>query len=179
MSNREETVLDGTPWTLAVDDDAGELHIEHAESGDAYVFDAEGNLRVPGDGDVGDLHEVRDALASALEDPEEPAQTTAEGGCSVACNEETGELELRSEEGISLEAPTIELAASQTLSLRSRDKLTLDSDSELAASSNETAIEGTNKLNLAANSRLSLDAVRIQAMASGPMTLQGALINLN
>ena len=178
MSNREETVLDGTPWTLAVDDDAGELHIEHAESGDAYVFDAEGNLRVPGDGDVGDLHEVRDALASALEEPTGTAQTAGEG-CSVACDEETGELELRSEEGISLEAPTIELAASQTLSLRSRDKLTLDSDSELAASSNETAIEGTNKLNLAANSRLSLDAVRIQAMASGPMTLQGALINLN
>ncbi|MEF8906740.1 MAG: hypothetical protein V5A13_02665 [Haloarculaceae archaeon] len=164
MSNREETVLDGTPWTLAVDDEARELHIEHAESGDAYVFDAEGNLRVPGDGDVGDLHEVRDALASALEEPPGTAQTADEGACSVACDEETGELKLRSEEGISLEAPTIELESSRTLSLRSRDAV---------------AVEGNSEVSLTANGEVSLDAGLIEAMASGPMTLQGALINLN
>lgn len=142
MSNREETTLDGTPWTLAVDDGAGELHIEHAESGNAYVFDAEGNLRVPGDGDVGDLHAVRDALASALAEPEGTAQRTSEEACLVACDEETGELKLRSDEAISLEAPTIDLESDQSLSLTASGQLSIDAALIQAMAAGQMTLQG-------------------------------------
>jgi hypothetical protein len=181
MTQPPERALEETPWNLAVDDEAEELHIEHGESGDTYVFDAEGNLRVPGDGDVdGTLREVRDALASALPDGTQgdTHEDVSGDGCSVECDSETGELRLRSDEGITLNAPTVDIDPEQELSVSTNAFDVLASQVSIE-SRGETTIDANSGLNLTTSATLALDGGLVEATASGPMTLQGALIKLN
>lgn len=178
MPPSDKVALDGTPWALAVDEEAGELHIEHDESGDSYVFDEEGNLRVPGDGDVdGPLHEVRDALAAALAEGDDEPQTS-DGTCTVACDEETGELRLASEEGITLDAPVIDVNAGEDLNATA---------GSVDLETTDVTFTGTQQTTVRSRSKLTIESPVIEAStrglmrlsATGPMTIEGALINLN
>lgn len=172
MSNTGNGAIDRTEWDLAVDDDAGELHIEHAESGNEYVFDSDGALRVPGDGDVGDeLHDLRDALASTLEGGEDGQAQVSQDGTGVEIDRETGELIIQSNRKITLDAPEIELTTGETLAI-SGGEVTVES-------TRATTLAAGTALELSSSSNIAIEAALVEATATGPMNLEGAIINLN
>lgn len=128
----------GTPedvgWQFDVDADAEELRIEHAASGSAFVLDADGGLRVPGEAadveDVGaELHELRSTLASALEaEPgtvERRDEADVQSSCRVECNQR-GEVVIESPSRISLDAPVIDISSDGQLTATSKGVLTLE-----------------------------------------------------
>lgn len=129
MSEGGERV-DAAGWRVAVDRDAEELHLEHAESGSEYVLDADGGLRVPGEDDVGDeLGTLREALVGALGEPSRRA--VADGGqtganCTVECDENTGEVTIESDTKIRMAAPAIEIESSGNTTVRTDGVLTLE-----------------------------------------------------
>lgn len=145
----------GTPehlgWRLDVDHHGGELRLEHGESGRTFVLDADGGLRVPGEGDIGaDLQELRTALASALEPADRDAPAAQQGStCRVECDETTGDVTIEGSGTISLAAPVIEIAADAQLELSVSGQLDVSSD-------------GTARMT-----------------ADGPLQLEGAVIHLN
>lgn len=125
----EQGDIEDVGWRLDVDRDADELHIEHVESGDAYVFDADGNLRVSGEGNVGgELRELRATLAAALADGHEQVGggSRSATGCTIECDPTTGAVSIESDSKISLAAPTIELSARGNLSVDADGVLTLE-----------------------------------------------------
>jgi hypothetical protein len=121
MSDLEGGSVDELGWQLDVDADADEIRFEHVDTGNAYVFDDEGNLRVAGDEEIGgDIEALRRTLAAALDGESSDALsdgTFGTGGCRVECDEGSGEVTIRSDAKISLAAPVIELSASGPLTL--------------------------------------------------------------
>jgi len=115
-------------WRFEVDSTAGELRLEHTESDTIYVLDAEGGLRVPGDAGS-ELDALQETLAAAFRPGENDDEAVTDGGqsaggCTVECDETTGEVIIESESKISLDAPTIELS-SATTSVNASGVLTL------------------------------------------------------
>lgn len=141
---KEDRTPGDVGWEFEVDPSGRELRLEHAASGTAYVLDADGSLRVPGDADVGgQLDTLRETLTAALQADGDEHETVTDGGqaCVIECDEATGEVKIESDTAISIESGgTISLDASQI---------------ELSTDGNATV------------------------NASGVLTLQGALIELN
>lgn len=129
MSDGGDTI-DAGGWRLEVDRDAEEIHVEHAESGNEYVLDADGGLRVPDDGAVGDdLDALRETLAGALGEPSRRAVADggqAAGNCTVECDENTGEVTIESDTKIRMEAPMIEIEATGSTTVSTDGVLTLE-----------------------------------------------------
>lgn len=129
MSDGGDTI-DAGGWRLEVDRGSEEIHLEHPESGNEYVLDADGGLRAPGDGEVGDeLGALRETLAGALDGTERRA--VADGGqtagnCTVECDENTGEVTIESDTKIRMEAPVIEIEATGNTTVRTEGVLTLE-----------------------------------------------------
>jgi len=115
-------------WQLEVDAEAGELRLEHEASGDEYVLDADGGLRVPGGSEVGEeLGVLREALTGALG---EERTALPDGGqssqCTVECDDATGEVRIESDTGIRLDAPAIEVESDDNTSVNAGGVLTLE-----------------------------------------------------
>lgn len=130
-------------WIVQVDQEEDVLRLIHVDTEHTVVLDADGDLTVPGDGDIGGtLRELQTVLTSALEryGGEEPT-----GPCDIDCEEA---VSISSDTRIALDAPTIELSA----------------DADLA-------LEGTH---IAAHADGNFDAD-----ASGVLSLQGSLLELN
>ncbi|WP_254838202.1 hypothetical protein [Natronomonas marina] len=129
MSDGGETI-DAAGWRLAVDRDAEEIRLEHAESGSEYVLDADGGLRVPGDGEVGDdLGALRETLAAALDGPSPRAVADggqAAGNCTVECDESTGEVTIESDTRIRMAAPVIDIESTGNATVSTDGVLTLE-----------------------------------------------------
>jgi hypothetical protein len=165
MAGSDEETLAGTGWELSVDEQAGELRLEHIDSGTTYIFDSEGNLRVPGDEDVGEeLQTLQELLSSALAGSTEQTNQQTDTPCSIDCDDETGTLSIEAPTKIELEAPNIEIAADSTLDLSSMGDTTISTQANLALSSEAT---------------LSMRSAIHRAQSSGPLTLEGAIIELN
>lgn len=122
-------------WQIDVDEEAEELRLEHPASGSIYRLDAEGGLRVPGDGpeDVeaaGEaLQELQATLASALDVEQQhsdasAASESAQSTCQVECTQR-GEVVIESDTKISLAAPNIDISADAQLTTTSAGLLTL------------------------------------------------------
>jgi len=122
-------------WQIDIDDEAEELRLEHAGSGSVYRLDAEGGLRVPGEGPedlegAGEaLQDLQSTLASALEAEQQrsdasAASEPAQSSCRVECNQQ-GEVVIESPTRISLEAPHIDISAGAQLTTTSAGVLTL------------------------------------------------------
>lgn len=124
-------------WRCAVDPESEQLHLEHAESDTSYVVDADGNLTVPGGGTVdGTLDDLQATLTSALAGDGgadghaiagDDAATQA-GSCNIDCDSATGEVTIESDTSITLDAPSIEIDASNQLDLSSGPLLSVSSD---------------------------------------------------
>lgn len=145
-------LLEALGWQVEVDREDGELTFTHYRSGATIVLDAEGNLTVPGDGDVGgEIDELQSLLASALEEygSPEPPQI-----CGIDCDEQ---VTIASAEGIALDAPTIELAADTQVLVHSEGSIGMDSSGSMVLQSSGN----------------------LTAEASAVMTLDGALLQLN
>jgi hypothetical protein len=115
-------------WQLEVDAEAGELRLEHEASGNEYVLDADGGLRVPGGSEVGEeLGVLREALAGVLG---EERTALPDGGqssrCAVECDDATGEVHIESDTGIRLDAPVIEVKSDGNTSVNAGGVLTLE-----------------------------------------------------
>ena len=130
--------MEAIGWTIDLDVTAGEIHLEHGQSGSTYVLDADGGLRVPGETDVGaELGGLRETLVSALQASEADHEAVTDGGqaggCTIECDEATGEVTIESDtdisiesrSSISLDAPQIELAADGNATLEASGILTL------------------------------------------------------
>ncbi|MFQ3283946.1 MAG: hypothetical protein ACI9TI_000813 [Natronomonas sp.] len=136
--SREDESLGGIGWEFDVDSTTGEIHLEHTESGSAYILDADGGLRVPGNVDVGsELGALQETLTAALraDGPEHRAVTDGgqAGRCNIECDETTGEVTIESETDISMKsggtislaAPQIELSADGNATVDANGVLTL------------------------------------------------------
>jgi hypothetical protein len=138
MSGGEESPSD-IGWDFEVDATAGELHLEHAESGTEYILDADGGLRVPGDANIGsELDELQETLTAALPAEKGTYKAMADGGqtgrCNIECDETTGAVTIESDTDISMEsggtislaAPQIELSADGNVTMDANGVLTLE-----------------------------------------------------
>lgn len=158
MTNGGET-LEACGWRVAVDRAAGEIHLEHEESGDEYVLDGDGGLRVPGGGTAGgDLEAMRDRLAAALDDgsygPAVPDGGTVQDD-HVEYDENSRTLSLSSPDRIRLDASTIELTGT------------------------DVTVDGVT-VGIEASGSLDLDATgQANISSSGVLSLDGSLITLN
>lgn len=138
-------------WGLTVDPEADELTLEHIESATTYVFDAAGNLTVPGDPDAGgDISALQETLAAAMEgnDQGTTSQQTSPQ-CAIECDESTGEVTIESQDSITLDAPAIDITAGNSLMVESSGNL------DVSAAGNGTLT------------------------STGVLTLNGSLIKLN
>lgn len=112
--------LEEIGWRIEIDGEEEELLLEHFETGNTFIFDAEGNLTVPGDGDIGgDLRELQTLLSSALEG-EDDDQSLED--CSIDCD---GPISIESEQSITLDAPNIELSADASLTAETSGVMSL------------------------------------------------------
>lgn len=130
MSTFEDAALKDIGWELYVDEEAEELHIEHAESGDSYVFDADGNLRVSGNEvDASEIRKLRETLSSAL------SVDSGEDGllenilesdtCRIECDD-AGTLSIEADRKISVEAPQLELSGKSNVDISANGSATID-----------------------------------------------------
>jgi hypothetical protein len=121
-------------WRIEVDTAEGELYLEHAETDTTYVLDADGGLRFAGEPDIeSGLDALWETLAAVDDGDAEPgAERTAltDGGsatnCTLECDENTGEVTIRSDTRITLDAPVIEMASRGTMSLQASGVLSLE-----------------------------------------------------
>lgn len=115
-------------WGLSIEADGDELHVEHIESATTYVIGDDGSLTVPGGNPPdGNLHELQGALASALDDEgQEAAAPAGTAQCSIECDEETGEVTIRSRSSITLEAPDIQVRSTGNATVESNGVLALE-----------------------------------------------------
>lgn len=122
---------DDIGWEIEVDPASEELRLEHVGSGTTYVLDSSGGMRVPGEAEAGhDLAALQTAVTAALEPSARGQTVLPDGGgsrsCRLECDEETGEVIIRSDTKISLEAPQIELSSEGNTSLTADGVLTLE-----------------------------------------------------
>lgn len=136
----DDTTVEAVGWRVTVQPDAGEIRLEHEATGSVYVLEGDGGLRVPGGADAGvDPATVRAAIGEALASAETgPASTGRAGqrgralpdggqatGCTVECDDATGEVIIESDTKISLDAPVVDIAASGNMDVTSSGLLTL------------------------------------------------------
>jgi len=118
-------------WRLDVDAEAGQLRFEHVDSGEAYAFDDDGDLIIPGEGGGGG-----DVEASALDASAEGALDAAATGTGVAgirCDEETGELIIESDTAVSMAAPTIDVSGEGLIEIFSPGGVTVSGGGDASA----------------------------------------------
>jgi len=116
-------------WRVTVQPAAGEIRLEHDATESVYVLEEDGGLRVPGgaDADV-DPAALQAALTGALDDAPTGRALPDGGqaaGCTVDCDEATGEVTIESDTKISLDAPVVDIAASGTMNVTAAGVLTL------------------------------------------------------
>lgn len=148
MSSRHD--IEGLGWEVSVDDDAGELHIDHPEADASYVLDEDGGLRLPAGEDVGeDLHALRERLAGALDEEDSTAEEATESGATtslgddgatepqtdddwtskcdgaIACLDGGSSLKIQPTSRLEIDAPTVSISAN-VLEIESKGNATLD-----------------------------------------------------
>ncbi|MFB6228170.1 MAG: laminin B domain-containing protein [Halobacteriales archaeon] len=143
------TNLEDAGWQIDVE--GGEIHAEHVDSGQTHVFDAEGGVHAP-DG------ETTDSGTGTLE-----AASTVTGACTIECDETTGEVTVHSENGISMQAPAIDIAGRDRVDISSPGVVNVFEESDVASTGD---VEAT-----VTDSRTNGDAVVSQA---GTDTLEEA-----
>jgi len=156
--------LGDTDWRLAGGDE--EVRFEHVDSGNAYVLEADGSLRVSGNGAIGrEIHDLRETIASTLgrdgngdpalredgggtgdglreagvrtgADLQENAVST--GSCSVRCSETTGELIVESSAGITVRAPVVDISGGDAVDIASPGGVRIFEEGETAVSVSAT-----------------------------------------
>ncbi|MFB6228169.1 MAG: hypothetical protein ABEH88_06280 [Halobacteriales archaeon] len=104
--------IGSTGWQLASDSEAGEVRLEHVDSGRSYVLDDAGGLRVPESEDAGS---ELDAHQSGLDTQAETSTET----CTVQCDEETGEAIIHGATAISVDAPVVDVSARKRVDVSS------------------------------------------------------------
>ncbi len=113
MSDRRDG-LEKIGWEIDPDGEAGEVHLEHVDSGRTYVLGSRGEIRVPGEGSVGEeLRELREALASEADPDGQGAMTESSVGVApsgIERDADTDAVTIESDTSISLAAPTIDVA---------------------------------------------------------------------
>jgi hypothetical protein len=109
--------IEDAGWQVTVDDGAGEVRLDHADTGSAYVLGPEGGLRVPGEGNVETaLHDLQGTVASALDgDGGRPSGGLVESGVEVDSSgierdDATDAVTIESETRVSLRAPIVEVS---------------------------------------------------------------------
>lgn len=130
MADNDDAEFEAVGWRFALDEDAGEIHVEHVASETSLVLDKAGDLRVTGDQRLdGDLTELHSALASALSDAaeEKEAESTEAqtAGCRVECDQSTGAVRIESNRKVTIDAPRIELDADGNLDIAASGVLRL------------------------------------------------------
>lgn len=170
MSERQsgENDLEAAGWRLDLAADGDELHLEHVDTGSTYVLDDQGNLTVPGGDVAGDVDELQETLAAALENGHATADQDAdvqEERCGVECDQETGVLSLSADQRIELEAAEIELSGRTAVNLSSQDTV---------------AVEGKGRVDVSSDGQLDLTSSGLGRLnATGPLQITGALVQIN
>jgi len=123
------TNLEESGWRIDVD--GGEVRAEHPDSGQTYVFDAEGEVRAP-EGDTTDSGTGGDGVVAQTDTGGlEEANTTA-SACTVECDETTGEVIIYGESGVSMRASAIDIAGRDGVNISSLGTVNVFEDSDLA-----------------------------------------------
>jgi hypothetical protein len=123
------TSLEGTGWRLDVEGEA--VHAEHVDSGRTYVFDADGEVGVPEKATT-DSTVVTQAETGTLEE----ASTAT--GCVITCDETAGEVTVHSEDGISMRAPTVDIAGRDRVDISSPGVVNVFEDPDIGSTETDT-----------------------------------------
>jgi hypothetical protein len=132
------TNLEGTGWRLDVEGEA--VHAEHVDSGRTYVFDADGEVGVPEE-DTTDSTDGGTVVTQAETGGLEEASTAT--GCVITCDETAGEVTVHSEDGISMRAPTVDIAGRDRVDISSPGVVNVFEDPNIGSTGGDTTITST------------------------------------
>lgn len=160
-------------WSVSLDESAGELHLDHADADASVVLGADGDLRVSGDGTGGaDLRALQAALTDASEhETAAGADGTANGEDETAAGADGttdgGHEAVTTDNGTGADAdPQV-------------------SNCPITCQGSSVRIQPTGLLELSAGrirldaNVVELDGDRTTISSSGPLSLDGAVIELN
>jgi hypothetical protein len=116
------------------------VRAEPPDSGRTYVFDAEGEVRVPG-GDTTESETGGDGVVARTDTGGLEETNTTVSACTVACDETTGEVTIFGESGISMRAPAIDIAGRDRVDVSSPGVVNVFEDPDLATTDDaDTAV---------------------------------------
>lgn len=139
------TDLEGTDWRL--DAEGGTVRAEHAGSGRTYVFDADGGISVPEedttnatDGDTANATGGDAVVTQGETGSLEEASTDT--GCVIACDETAGEVTVSSDAGISMRAPTVDIAGRDRVDISSPGVVNVFEDADIGGTTTTASTDG-------------------------------------
>jgi len=131
MADLNDGAIDGMGWTVAVDPGTGEVRLDH-ESGSSYVLEGDGDVRMPGEGEIGEaVHGLQATMAGAIEEHGGGGLSTAAietDTCTVRRDDATGEIVIESDVGITMAAPTIDVEGRGPIDISSPGQVTVSKE---------------------------------------------------
>jgi hypothetical protein len=139
------TDLEGTDWRL--DAEGETVRAEHAGSGRTYVFDADGGISVPeedtADSTDGDTANATDGDTVVTQGETGPLEeTSTDTGCVISCDETAGEVTVRSDAGISMRAPTVDIAGRDRVDISSPGEVNVFEDADIGGTTTTASTDG-------------------------------------
>lgn len=178
-----DEVVETAGWRLDIEEDT--LRAEHLDTGNEYVFDAEGSLTLPGDPEI-EMAALQRALVSGLGDDTATEDTTADDATTEdAAGEyqETGHPAV--DDGVDDQTPadatdddgSVSEVERQSAGCRiecdeQTDEVLIESPTKISLEAPEVEVSGGNQINLVSNGGLNLRAATM-------MNLRASIINLN